>query len=96
MREAALLELNGVQVGIGSTQNSFIDLLNEGSQLGSEDTHHQVRTVRGRLALKECILDLRPGRVGSHGDEEISTSIVAVDGQGILTELLHVASAARK
>ena len=74
MREAALLELNGVQVGIVVTQHSFLDVMDEGVKLGFEYMHHQVRTVRGRLALKECILDLRPGRVGSHGDEEMRPS----------------------
>jgi hypothetical protein len=34
--------------------------------------------------------------IGCHSDEEITTSKVAIDGQGILGVLLHVACAARK
>ena len=96
MRKATLLKLNGVEVGIDVTQNTITDVLDEGVKLGLKGTHHQVRVIRSMLARKECRLHLRPARVGSHGDEQVSTPIVAVDGQGILTELLHVASAARK
>jgi hypothetical protein len=34
--------------------------------------------------------------IGYHSDKEITTSKIAVDGQGILGVLLHVACAARK
>jgi hypothetical protein len=59
-----------------------------------EDMNDQVRMIRGRLAWKECRFDLRPCRVGSHGDEKVSSTKIPIDGQGILTELLHVVSAA--
>jgi hypothetical protein len=74
LRKATLLKLNGVEVGIGGNQLSIIDVFNEGLQLGSEDVLHQLSMVRGSLALKECFLDLRPGRVGSHGDEKVSSN----------------------
>ena len=48
------------------------------------------------LVVKKGILDLRPSRIGSHGDEKISTSKIPVDGQGILTKLLHVMCVTRE
>ena len=80
MRKTTLLKLNGVQVGIGSTQHSFRDVLYKGLELSSEGAHHQVRTVMRTLAMKECRLDLRPSRIGSHCDEKIPPSILAIDG----------------
>src|ERR1700761_7487038 len=94
MREAMLLKLNGVEEGIDFTQHSISDVLYERHELGPEDTHCQVRTIRGMLAWKEVGLNLRPSRIGCHGDKKVSSTIITVDGQGILTELLHVASAA--
>ena len=96
MRKATLLKINGVKVGIHITQHPFRDLPYEGLEFGPEGMHCQVRAIIGSLAMKEGRLDLRPCRVGSHGDEEILTTIVVIDGQGILQELLHMASVARK
>ena len=48
------------------------------------------------LIVEQFILDFRPSSIGSHGDEKVSSSKISVDGQGILTELLHVACATRK
>ena len=48
------------------------------------------------LVVKKGILNLRPSRIGSHGNEKVSTSKVSVDGQGILTELLHITCATRE
>ena len=96
MRKATLLKLNGVEVGINVTQNALLNVLDKGLQLGIEDTHHQVRAIRSRLAIKKCTLNLRPGRISSHGDKEIPTTIVVIDGQGILKMLLHVMCAPRE
>jgi hypothetical protein len=52
MRKVTLLKLNGIEEGIGFTQH-LCDILYKGHKLGSEDTHCQVSTIRGRLAIKE-------------------------------------------
>ena len=63
---------------------------------GRHSHHCQVGVIIGSLAMKEGRLNLRPCRAGRHGDEEISTTIIVIAGQGILQELLHVAGAASK
>ena len=96
MRKAAHLKLNGVKVGIDSTQNALLNVLDKGLKLGMEDTHHQVRVIRSRLAIKKCTLNFRLGRIGSHGDKKIPITIVAIDGQSILKMLLHVTCAPKE
>jgi len=96
MRETSLLKLNGVEMSCPSTQYIISDILDKRLKLGTKHSDHQVREISRMLTWKECSLNLRPVRIGSHGDEEIPSSIVPVDGQGILQVLLHVASAASK
>jgi hypothetical protein len=61
-----------------------------------EHSDYQVWAICGGLALKKCRGNLRPGRISSHGDKEIASSIESVNGQSILQVLLHIASAASK
>jgi hypothetical protein len=61
-----------------------------------EDPCDQIRMLMSWLVVKKGILDLRPRRIGSHGDEKVTTSKIPVDGQGILTKLVHVTCATRE
>jgi len=94
MRKTPLLKLNGIEVSCPSTQFIISDILDKRLKLGMEHSNYQVRAISTLLTWKECRLDLRPLRIGSHGDKEVPTPIVSVDGQSILQVLLHVASAA--
>jgi len=96
MRKATLLKLNGVEISDNLAQNTILDVMNERLKLGMKSANHQVRAITGSLAREEVVFDLRPGRIGSHGDEKVPSTKVAINGQCILTMLLHVASAARK
>jgi len=96
MRKAPLLELYGIEIASNVTKYAILDVLNEGVKLGMKDACDQVRTLSSCLPVKKLILNFRPGRIGGHGDEKVSTSKMPVDGQGILTELLHEAGAARE
>ena len=80
MREATLLKLNGVEEDIDFTQHSISDVLYERHELGPEDTHCQVRTIRGILAWKDVGLNLRPSRIGCHGDKKVSSTIIMHNG----------------
>jgi hypothetical protein len=94
MRKTSLLKLNSIEVSSPSTQYIIFDILDKRLKLGMEHSNHQVRAISAVLTWKECRCDLRPVRIGSHGDKEVPTPIVSIDGQSILQVLLHVASAA--
>ncbi len=96
MWKAPLLKLDGVKKACNVPKNAVFDISDEGAKLGMKDTCRQIRSLSRCLTVKQLILDFRPIRIGSHGDEKISTSKMPVDGQGILTELLHVTCAARE
>lgn len=96
MWKAPLLELNGVKEACNVTKDAIFDISNEGVKLGMEDTCDQIRTLSSCLIVEQFVLDFRPISVGSHGDEKVASSKMPVDGQGILTELLHEACAASK
>src|ERR1700751_706579 len=96
MRERALLKLDDIKECNNVTQNAILQVTDKGFEFGMEDTDDQIRAIRRYLAREKLSGYLRPGRIGSHSDKEITTSIIAVNGQCILTELLHVASASRK
>jgi len=61
-----------------------------------EDASDQIRTCRRSLIEEKSILDLRPMRIGSHGDKKITSTKIPIDGQGILAKLLHESSATRE
>ena len=92
----SLLKLYGIEEPSHGTKYAILDVIDEGLKLGMEDAHHQVRTIRSLLARQQCILNLRPTGVGSHGHKKIPSSKVAIDGQGILAMLLHVSGASSK
>jgi hypothetical protein len=96
MRKATLLELNCVEIGSHITQDTLLNISNKRLKLSMKNANHQVRAIWGSLVIKKCTLNFWPVRIGSHGDEKISSSIIAINGQCILTMLLHIASAARK
>src|SRR5450756_1578978 len=89
MRKAPLLKLNSVKEACSFTKHTIFDVLDKGEKLGMEDTCDEIRTLSSCLIMKQGILDLWPSRIGSHGDEKVSSSKIPVDGQGILAELLH-------
>jgi len=96
MRKTTLLKLNHVEISKDLSQNTILNVMNERLKLGMKSANHQVRAITGSLAREEVVFDLRLGRIGSHGDEKVPSTKVVIDGQCILTVLLHVASAARK
>ena len=96
MRKTMLLKLNSIEEGSHISQYTSFDIRYERIKLEVENANHQVRAIRGRLASKKGLLNLRPGRIGCHSDKEVPSSKEAIDGQGILTVLLHIACAPRK
>jgi hypothetical protein len=96
MWKPPLLKLNGVKEAIDSTKDTILNLLDEGVKLCMEDTHNHIRAIRSSLARQESMEDVRPLGICSHGHKEITTSKVAIDGQGILAVLLHISGASRK
>ena len=96
MHKAPLLELNGVEVAINVTKNAIIDVLDKRAKLGMKDMYDEVRTLMSFLNVKEGLCDFWPSRIGSHSNKKVTTTKIPVDGQGILTELLHVTCATRK
>jgi hypothetical protein len=96
MRKPPLLKLNGVEIASHITQSTILDVLDKGAKLCMEHPHHQVGVIRWSLAMKQVIFNLRPLGIGSHGDKEIATTKVPVDGQSILTMLLQVSRATGK
>jgi hypothetical protein len=96
VRKAPLLELDRIKEARNVTKHPILDVFDEGVKLGMEDTRDQVGTLSSCLTIEQLILDFRPGRIGSHGDEKVSSSKMPVDGQGVLTELLHEACATRE
>src|SRR6266852_3593380 len=61
-----------------------------------KDTCRQIGSISRCLIVKQLILNFRPIRICSHGDEKVSSTKMSIDGQGILTELLHITCATRK
>jgi hypothetical protein len=96
VRKAPLLKLNGVKEARNVTKHTVLNVTNEGVEFGMKDTCDYIRTCSSCLIVKQSVLDLRPCRIGSHGDEKVTSSKVPVDGQGILAKLLHVARTARE
>ena len=96
MRKASLLELNGVKEARNISKDAIFDVMNEGVKLGMKHPCDQIRAHMSWLVIKKGITDFRPSRIGSHGDKKVSTSKIPVDGQGILTKLLHVTCASRE
>jgi hypothetical protein len=89
MRKAPLLELNGIKEACRSTKHAIFNVFNEGEKLGIEDTCDKIRTLSSCLVVKQSILNLWPSRIGSHGDEKVSSSKIPVNGQGILTVVAY-------
>jgi hypothetical protein len=96
MRKTPLLKLDGVKVASHVTEYAILEVMDKGPKLCMEDTDDQVRAIRCRLSIEQVVYDFRPLGIGGHGDKEIATAKVPVDGQGILTMLLHVPGAAHK
>jgi hypothetical protein len=96
MRKTPLLKLDGVKVASHVTEYAILDVTDKGTELRMEDTDDQVRAIRSRLSMEQVVYDFRPLGIGGHGDKEIATTKVPVDGQGILTMLLHVPGAPHK
>ena len=94
--ERALLELYDKDVTDNLSKDSSLYILDELPALGLKHANDEIRTLSGILTWVEGILDLGPVGVGSHGKEEVTTFKAAIDGQGVLELLLHVASAACK
>ena len=96
IRKAPLLELNGVKEARNIIKDTILNVMNKRVKLSMKDTCDQVRMFSCCLIVKQSILDLWPGRVGSHCDEKVSSSKIPVDGQGILKQLLHVMCSTRE
>jgi hypothetical protein len=98
VRQATLLELNGVDTSSDFTKQTTSDIMQQSLLLLVEDTGNNVRTICSSLTcsiliLQEGSLDLRPIWVCSHGDEEVRFGAITTDCHGVLEELIHVACA---
>jgi len=99
MGQATLLELNGVDIPRKLSKKSTFDVIQQGFHLLVEDVSNNVRTVCSSLVcaiikLQECLLDLRPVRIGCHGQEDVRLAPIVTDCHGVLEELIHVTYAA--
>src|SRR6266849_3095716 len=96
MWKAPLLKLDGVKEACNVTKDAIFNISDERVKLGMKDTCRQIGSISRCLIVKQLILDFRPIRICSHGDEKVSSTKMSIDGQGILTELLHITCATRK
>ena len=96
MRKAPFLELNCVKKARNITKYVILNVMNKGVKFGMEDMCDQIKTCGSSLTIKQSILNLWPCRIGSHGDEKVSSFKVPINGQGILAKLLYIACATRE
>ena len=89
MREASLLEFDCGTVSFHATEyGTFVERVQQGSQLLSEHSGCHLWPVLGRLALSQFCCDLRPPWIARHGDEVVRLAKYADDCHGV--EELHV------
>jgi hypothetical protein len=96
MRETTFLKLDDKHISEGLSKNSILYVLDELLLLCIEGMDDQIRAISCSLTWEKLVLDFWPGWICSHGEKEICTLEVAIDGQSVLKKLLHVACAACK
>ena len=91
--QTTFLELVDEHISKSLSKNAILYVLDELLLLCIESTDDQIWAISCILTWEKLVLNFRPSRICGHGEKEIGTLEEAIDGQGILEKLLHLACA---